>query len=519
VVALSIKQQLTRKRLLGNVLAVLLGGALPLSFAPFNFWPLSFLCLALLIPLLKDLSLAQTLVRAWLFGVGFYGVGVSWVYISIHVYGHTAVWLALLMTGFFIAGLALFTLLQGVSHYYLCRRQPPWLLLLTFPANWVLFEWLRSWLLTGFPWLYVGTLVTDTPFAGLAPVVGVYGVSFWLVLISTLGYLAVVYRGSGRFYSLAGIGLLLVLGWGSGWLNWVMPSAQPPVKVSLIQGNVSQDVKWLPQQERVSLDTYRQLTEQHWHSRIIVWPEGALPYWYVKSPGYDNPAVAQVADLARQAKAHHTTIITGVPVWQASATNEQGNSYNGLWAFGSGHGSYDKQKLVPFGEYVPFAHYLRGLINFFDLPMSNFSVGAAHQPGLLAGNLKVAPLICYESAYPDFAAQQIANKDLIVSVSDDSWFGHSLGPYQHLQIAQMRSLENGRYQLRATNTGISAIINQKGQIVAQAQQFARQVLTGEAYIYQGETPFTRFGSWPILSLVALLLVIAKAYSWCRRRRK
>ncbi len=199
-----------------------------------------------------------------------------------------------------------------------------------------------------------------------------------------------------------------------------------------------------------------------------------------------------------------TTLITGIPF----RPEGQQRYHNSIMALGSGEGVYLKQRLVPFGEYVPLEEQLRGLISFFDLPMSAFSPGPADQPPLRAGAFRIAPFICYEVVYPDLVASGARNADLLITISNDSWFGNSIGPLQHLQMAQMRALENGRYMIRGTNNGISAIIDHRGRITARTGQFVEESLSGKVEVMLGETPFSSFGSRPIIvgSGVALLLM-------------
>jgi apolipoprotein N-acyltransferase len=207
---------------------------------------------------------------------------------------------------------------------------------------------------------------------------------------------------------------------------------------------------------------------------------------------YDN-ARDFLDPVARRANLSDSTLITGIPTRNDA-------------------GQYDKQRLVPFGEYVPLEQWLRGLIDFFDLPMSSFSAGARKQPPLRAGNHRVAPLICYEIVYPELAARGARNAEIMVTISNDTWFGRSIGPLQHLQMARMRALENGRYVLRGTNNGVSAIIDHRGQVLARSEQFVESTLTGEAQVMLGHTPFTSFGSTPLLlALLTLLGLMAALY--------
>jgi len=274
--------------------------------------------------------------------------------------------------------------------------------------------------------------------------------------------------------------------------------------VVAIQGNIEQQLKWDPRQLEMQLDLYRQLSFNSPRADLLVWPETAVPVLKEYAEGYLNV-------MAMFARDRQSALITGVPVRQVNERGEK-RYYNGITVVGEGSGTYLKQKLVPFGEYVPLQDLLRGLIAFFDLPMSDFERGPADQPLLEAKGLKIASYICYEVVYPEFAASMAANSDLLLTVSNDTWFGRSIGPLQHLQMAQMRALEAGRWMIRATNNGVTALIDPQGQITRQVPQFQRAVLQGEVSAMQGLTPYLRYGSWPLISLCVALLLWARLAS-------
>ena len=483
------------------LLAPLAGSLVTLSLAPYNFWPLGILSCILLAHLLSSCQPGQALWRGWLFGLGLWGTGASWVYVSIHVHGHTGVLLAAVLTALFCAGLALLHALFAWT-YVRFSRQLPGGMLVGFPAMWVLFEWLRSWLLTGFPWLYLGYGHIDTWIAGWAPIVGVYGLSFICALTGTCLYLA--WRSRQWNSSLTYAVLIGTMWLGGGQLKpieWVAPASEEALTVALYQPNIPQEKKWDRSWYEPILEKYRGATESLYGNDIVLWPESAIPNFYQRSRDFLDPIAARARDS-------ETALITGIPIRNEAARTY----YNSIIALGEGEGVYHKQRLVPFGEYLPLESLLRGLINFFDLPMSSFSAGPEQQKPLRAGAFRVAPFICYEVVYPDLVARNARGADLLVTISNDSWFGHSIGPLQHLQMAQMRALENGRYMLRGTNNGISAIIDHRGQIRAQSQQFVETTLTGEAQVMLGNTPFGSFGSTPVIAgCFTILLLMAALY--------
>tara|TARA_R110002110_G_scaffold415765_3_gene655307 strand:+ start:75529 stop:77007 length:1479 start_codon:yes stop_codon:yes gene_type:complete len=478
------------------LLAPLAGALITLSLAPFDIWPAGIISCVLYAWLLCTCTVRQALWRGWLFGLGLFGSGVSWVYVSIHVYGHASVPLAIFLTAVFCAGLALLHGLFAVCYVRFVRSLPGGMLV-GFPVLWVLFEWLRSWLLTGFPWLYLGYAHVDTWIAGWAPIVGVYGLSFICALTGSCVFLAWRSRQPVACTTYAVIVATL---WGGGGvlkpIQWVATASATPLSVAIYQPNVPQEHKWDPNWYRPILRQLRESSQALLGNDIVVWPEAAVPNYLERAQGF-------LAPLAQRADIVNTTLITGIP----SRPEGADTYYNSIVALGQGSGVYHKQRLVPFGEYVPLEKWLRGLIAFFDLPMSAFSSGPPDQPPLRVGTYRVAPFICYEIVYPDQVAAGARNSDLLITISNDSWFGDSIGPLQHLQIAQMRALENGRYLIRGTNNGVSAIIDHRGRILDRTEQFVEATLVGEAQAMLGKTPFGSFGQTPVIAGCAITLLL------------
>jgi apolipoprotein N-acyltransferase len=470
------------------ILAPLAGALVTLSLAPFEFWPLGILSCAIYAYLLCTCTTREAVWRGWLYGLGMFGSGVSWVYVSIHVHGNAGIPLAVFLTVLFCAGLALLHALFAWC-YVRYIRQLPGGMLAGFPALWVLFEWLRDWLFTGFPWLYLGYAHVETSISGWAPVTGVFGLSFICALTGSCLFLA--WR-SRKPFAYVTYSVILVTLWGGGEVlkstPWVTNAAALPVTVAIVQPNVPQEHKWDPQWYRPIIEQLRTATTPALEQDIVIWPESAVPNYYQRAQDFLEPE-------ARRAKETKTTLITGIPFRPAGGKSY----YNGITAMGYGEGVYYKQRLVPFGEYVPLEGMLRGLIEFFDLPMSSFSPGPANQPPLKAGAYRISPFICYEIVYGGLVARNARDADMLITISNDSWFGNSIGPWQHLQIAQMRGRENGRYVIRATNNGISAIIDHQGRILKRTEQFVATTLTGEAEAMMGRTPFGAFGNTPVIA--------------------
>ncbi|MEY1661303.1 apolipoprotein N-acyltransferase [Isoalcanivorax beigongshangi] len=477
------------QRPLMAVLALLGGLLYPLAFAPYDFWPLVLLSIALAWWTLGATA-KQAFWRGWLYGLGLFGFGVSWLHVSMHDYGDTPLWLAVPMTALFAAFLALFPALLAALTVKFSRGRPSPLL---FAGGWLLLDVLRGALLTGFPWLYAGYALIDTPLVAAAPLGGV-----WLMtLIAVLAGLTLALAWQRRPSAFV-TGALLLLGGATPLLpleRFIEPAADAPTKVALVQGNIPQDLRWLATMRDATRDIYAGLTAEIGSDTLVVWPEAALTEFY-------DTAREFLAEQSALLAARDSALISGLPTrdWQGDGWRY----YNSILVVEGGEGIYDKQKLVPFGEYVPLESLLRGLIPFFDLPMSSFTPGPAKQDNLLAQYMVVSPFICYEIVYPELVARQAADSNVMVTISNDAWFGHSAGPHQHFQMARLRAAETGRYLLRATNNGITAIIDERGVVQGQLPQFERAVLEGSFMPFSGSTPFVRWGGAPVWWLAALL---------------
>lgn len=493
-------------------LCAFLGGAIMVcAFAPYYIEEASVASCLILLASIAHRNAKTGFLLGFVYGLGLFGFGVSWIYVSIHLYGQAAPPLAASITALFIVVLACFpACLAGLLN----RAFPENNLtrcVLAFPALWVLLEGLRGWLFTGFPWLFIG-YSQITHLREFAPLGGVYAVSWATVLMSGLLYLLMDYYYSNKKHTLYRNSLFvsILFLWGTAyWLHqvqWVKETDEK-LSVALVQGNIAQKLRWDPQALTQILSTYQLLTQSalQKHVDLIVWPEGAIP---LPLPH----ATAFFSNVAQSMNAQRTALFSGIPI----ELPQQAYYYNALIGVGEASGQYYKRKLVPFGEYVPFEKYLRGLIAFFDLPMSSFVPGPAHQALLSAQGFAFAPAICYEIAYPHFVQTMSKKADFILTVSNDAWFGRSVGPAQHLQIAQFRALENGKYVIRSTNTGFTAIINPRGKIVALAPQFESTLLYGTVSTTQGHTPWSRYGIGPVL--LALLTLLSLAFVLQRYRK-
>ncbi len=518
-------------------LPLLAGAILPLAFAPFNqLWALFASLLLLLVKLDGHLNQATNqskkaaLRSGFIYWLGFYLSGVSWVYVSIHVYGYTPAPIAAMLALLFALGLAFVSSLQWwvYTRFNLHR-----LYLITLPASWVLIEWFRSWFLTGFPWLYNGYAFIDSPLSVFAPIGGVYLLSFLSILIacSLFFSLKILYSRDLKKIKLIPIGLvapILILAC-SVLLptnSWISVTEDRAVQVHLVQGNISQHDKWLPENQRHIIRAYHDLISETLDSieveqtknqldsnnsiqNIIVLPEAAMPTLQSHIPWFFD-------ELGKRAKALNVTLISGIFYDEPQIGEELSDVYNSIYATGAGSGLYHKQRLVPFGEYVPFEDFIRGMIPFFDLPYSSFTRGHYGQEGLLAGDIKIAPFICYEILYPKLVFDHAKNSDLLLTISNDAWFGNSTGPEQHFQMARMRALEHGKYLIRTTNTGTTAIIDYQGKVTHILEKNKRAVLSADAYLTEGATPYSEKGHQPWIALCMLILALATALEWQRK---
>jgi apolipoprotein N-acyltransferase len=470
---------------LGYLAALAAGVLTTLTASPFGLWWLGPVAAGLMYLGIQALTPGQAALKGWCYGVGLFGSGASWVYVSIHDYGYTGVPLAVFLTTLFVLSLALFFAVTLWLYRHLCG---PRLAPLTFAGAWVLGEWLRTWLFTGFPWLLLGTSQVDSPLAPWAPIGGVYALSLITVLTGTLGVECL----RRRWWAAVPIAAL--------WLvplvlptQWTTPTGEP-LRVALLQGNLDQLIKWTPEGQRLAANTYLGLTrDQADDVDLIIWPEAALPMFEDQA----EPLLAR----AQTHLAPGSALLTGILQREGP-----GHYYNSVIGVGDVEGEYRKEHLVPFGEYLPLERWLRGAIAFFDLPMPAMTPGPAEQAPIRAAGTTIGNAICYEIIYADLVASRARDAEILLTVSNDTWFGESIGPLQHLQMARLRALENGRYVVRATSNGVTAIIDPQGRLTARAPQFEIATLIGEATPMAGLTPFTRTGSWPVWWLAGLLVL-------------
>lgn len=479
------------------------GLSLVFAYAPFSLWWLPFIVLPLWFKKLENTPFKEASKQGYAFSLGWFSSGISWVHVSIDQFGGIPLFASILVMVLLCAYLALFGALACFlsARFTAQKRINLWLL----PAFWLIAEYCRSHFLTGFPWLSLGYSQIDGPLAHWAPLIGEIGITYILLFTSVFIFKLIKLQHQKTI----GISLtLLVLStWQLSQVNWVTTSGEV-TKVALIQGNMSQDMKWSPEQEWPTLLSYIDLTRVNYDADIIVWPESAIPALEPLDHIQEYLSMAN-----KSAHLNESAIITGIINYDFS----NGEYYNALIVLGdedreSLQGSYSynnanryyKNHLLPIGEFVPFQEWLRPLAPLFNLPLSSFSRGDYVQKNLKAKGLHILPLICFEIAFPE---QLIANfttdTNILLTVSNDAWFGDSHGPHQHLEIARMRSLEFGRPLIRSTNTGITAVIDHKGKIQSVAPQFKEAVLKSDVALVKGQTPFSQWGL--IINLIIVLM--------------
>ncbi len=473
------------------------------SVASYGDWPLWFLALASFAGLawlwLRAPGARAAALVGFAFGAGLFLAGVSWVYVSLHTFGGLPAPIAGLATIFFCLYLALFPAAVGWAQARIATPAAA-RLMLVIPALWTLAEWLRGWILTGFPWLALGYSQVDGPLAGFAPVAGVFGVSF---LAAAVAGALVAARAAPRAAAIVGIGAL-ALGFGLRAVEWTA-NAGEPLDVALVQGNIPQELKFVPGRYDATLETYSRLVGST-KARLVVLPEIAIPRFL------DDVDPAYLEALAAPVAARGGDLLLGVPVLDRSR-----RYYNAVVSLGaSPQAAYAKSHLVPFGEFVPTG--FGWLVAMMRIPLGEFARGGPDQRPLAVAGQRVAVNICYEDAFGEEIVRPLPEATLLVNVSNVAWFGDSLAPAQHLRIARMRAAETGRYMLRATNTGVTAIVSPDGAVAARLPGFTEGVLEGRVQGRSGATPYAATGNAPVVAAGLVILGAAGLRSRTKRRR-
>ena len=489
---------------LSRLICFILGCLTTLGFAPFG---LSFLIPILLLPVLfvcVTVAPRDAAGHSFWYGFGLFLTGTYWLYISVVGFGQAPVWLAVVLVLGLTIVLSFFVFFAGWLTSRFTQGEPLQLLAIA-PAVWVLFEWLRGWVLTGFPWLAFGYANVDSAFGAYAPVVGVYGVSFVVVLTASAMLAVIMSRGVHRWIAAVFVLAPWVLGVALESVDWT-ETAGKPIRITILQAGIPQDQKWLIEQKQATLDYYRDQTRIARNSEIVIWPEVAIPSLMSRETAF-------LSQLQSDARESGQMILFGI----LEDKEARGGSliYNSVIALdGERRQAYRKRHLVPFGEYFPVPAKVREWMRMMNLPYSDLTAGEDYPPLIeTAGGQRLAVAICYEDAYSTEFLYALPAAGILVNVSNDAWFGDSIAPHQHLQIARMLSMEFGRPTVRSTNTGISAFISHSGEVLKTGPQFRAATLTAGVTPRKGTTPYVRLGNKPVIGLSLALL----AFFWLRAR--
>ena len=490
---------------LGLFAPLVAGAACVLGFAPFSAWPVPILSLVVLFAVWERSATArQAALSGFAFGLGFFLVGVSWIYVSLHFYGAMPAALAATATFLFCAFIALAPALAGWITVRFGRGDRRARLTIA-PAAFMACEWLRGWIFTGFPWNTIGTSqAPSSPLAGLLPIVGAYGVS---LVVAAIAALVVALIGShamsrARFAIVAAIASLFVAGWGLRHVEWTEP-AGAPVAVALLQGNVPQNLKWQDETRLATLLDYRRMIFEA-NAKVVVLPETALPAFFDQLPP------EYVESLVEHARKTGKEILLGTVERDVSGPRD--DYYNSVVRLGgAGPASYRKRHLVVFGEFIPIG--FKWVYAFLRIPLGDMARGVARQPPIEAGGTRFGIAICYEDLFGEEMIDFLPGAQVLLNVSNMAWFGDSLAPEQHLQASQARALETGRWMVRATNTGATAAIDAQGRVVSRLANFTKGTLIASVTPMKGMTPYAHGGNAAAWILAAALFAVG-----IRRRR-
>ncbi|CAD6507540.1 apolipoprotein N-acyltransferase [Candidatus Profftia tarda] len=488
-----------------SCLALILGAVGTLSFSPYDFWPAAIVSVFGLLAITLNRDTKNTMILGFLWGMGFFGTGIQWVYLSIEKFGGMPTTINILLVIILVSYLSIYPMLFSGLLNYFWPHSNVWRLVVAAPAVWHLTEYFRSYIFTGFPWLQFGYSQIDGPLKGLAPILGVETVTYLLITISGLLLLSASNRKV--IPAITAISLLL-FSLPLRKIQWYQNQDYKSVNVRMVQGNIDQSIKWDPKFLMTTLQSYLEKSFSCLNQNtIIIWPESSISDTERNQNNF-------LVILDRLFRSHHSSLITGIIHDRESAFGTK--YYNTVIVLGDqedylyeNKNRYNKHHLVPFGEFLPCKHLLRYLAPLFNLPMSSLSRGDYIQPQLSVQGYKITAAICYEIVFGEqVRANFLSNTDLLLTVSNDAWFGHSIGPWQHFQMARMRALELGRPLLNSTNNGITAAVDASGNIISKIPQFERQILDVTMVPTTCLTPYSRFGYVPLWLLTFMMSIIA-----------
>ena len=488
--------------------AFFLGSLIVLAFQPFNYWFLTFLIPGLLYQLIKSEGIKNTFFISYFFGFGLWAFGIFWIENSITVYGGASPILGSFLTLLLAAFLSLFQAISFTLFKLVTSQRKTFEVFLLFPATWVLSEWLREFLFTGFPWLYLGyTAVDNSLLQGYIPILGIFGIGFLMVLISQIfSYLLGSLRDLTQRKSLYLSSFVLIIIFIGNQplenINWTESTGK--ISATVVQPNIDIKEKWTQKglqkiegeiEKKITQNSLQNLTQ----ISVIFWPEVTLPSLIQKD---------KVNEFRNNILNQNN--ILGMVIG-ALSTNESEEINNSLIGIGNISGIYDKKHLVPFGEYVPFSGLFNVFFDFFNFNRPQIFSGKNND--LIGNNLiKISSAICYEIAYQNVFLSNSKKSNILFNASNDNWFGTGLGPHQHLQIARFRAAEHQKYLIRSTSTGISALINDRGQIIKKIETSTikndLESFQEDVILKSGQTPHANFGKNPFLFILVIIFFIS-----------
>ena len=487
--------------------ALVVAGILGLfALAPYNYFICTIIQLLILFWVINNLSPALTKWNIFsyglIYGYAYFAIQIYWIFYFLYFVIHAGFWITFLAILCFPLYLGLYPAFAILTYIKLKSKSALYNQLILFPSLWVIFEWLRGWLLGGYPWSDIGYSALDLySLRSYFTLIGEYGVSWLCVSLIGVFYLminrSVTSKKQNRL-AVIYLALIMLTGYALQPVQFTKPYGKP-VSVALIQGNIGEGTKWT--EAGNSLKIYAEIVKKT-KADIVMMPETGISIFENNLPkGY-------LDTLESYAKTNGADLVVGLP----KIIDKENNYINAAMVLTAPKRPYyTKSHLVPFGEYIPFRWLLGPLYNFIALPMVGFTPGAEYQPPLVVGNQKLAFNICFENGFGSELIRSASVSTLMVNLSDMVWYGKTIAMDQHLQLSRARALENQRYFIQETNTSITAVISPDGVIQSQLPVFKREVLNDYVTGRIGVTPFEIYGNWLIILLCLISIVFSLAY--------
>ena len=481
-----------------NLIQATISGSLSVfSFSEISLWFMIIAAITWFLLILKDVNKTESFWIGWFFGIGYFGVNIWWIHISIESFGIPNSLIAVSINAIFVCLLAIYFSIFGILIKSLSLLKIP--LLFIAPLIWLLLEISRGYFFTGFPWLVAGYTQIDSPLSALLPLIGAYGVSF--VIVSLASFLVFLLGSKSLNQKLFGVFTTFSIVTSSYYLQQIEYTLKNGelLDISIVQGSLPYDVRWSKNSTELIFDHYMELSLDQWDSDILVWPETV----FTKPLTLIDPEVELLKSISSRTDTH---LILGVPFLEGS----DNKVFNSILSVADSIQLYKKRKLVPFGEYFPLREVFSNFYDTLNVPLSDFTKGLSKKSKFFVKENTIGVLICYEIAFASIARSSLPQAELIVNLSNDSWFGKSVAAFQHLQIVRVRAAELERPIIRATNTGISAIIDHKGDVIDSSGLFEAQIISGEVVGRVGSTPYAKIGERGVTSFALMLVLFALA---------